>query len=77
MARRECGGCEGKGAHWRWCPVVVGRNASITGQQSARANNLADEVGANEPGAANHLYAAAALVRRKANEQAEAFRGSA
>jgi hypothetical protein len=73
--RRQCGGCEGQGAHWRWCPWVVGANASIMGQQADRAESLGDSVGANEPGAANHLYAAAALLREGARRRAEEYAG--
>lgn len=68
--RRRCGGCEGQGAHWRWCPWVVGANASIMGQQADRAESLGDSVGPNEMGASNHLWAAAALLRKAAAERA-------
>jgi hypothetical protein len=63
---RTCGGCNGLGAHWRWCPVAVGRAASLLGQWSQQAGTLGDLVGPNEYGAANHLWAAAALLRAKA-----------
>jgi hypothetical protein len=66
---RRCGGCEGGGAHWRWCPAVVGRTASLLGQQADAAEDLGDRVGANVPGAANHLYVAASLLREAARER--------
>lgn len=73
MPRRYCGGCEGIGAHWRWCPAVVGESASRWGQRAQEAENLADTVGANEPGAANHLYAAAGLLRALAEKRKAEF----
>jgi hypothetical protein len=66
----DCGGCVGLGAHKRWCPAVVGRHASIMGRWSEQADQLADSVGANCADAANHLYAAAALLRKAARERA-------
>jgi hypothetical protein len=60
---RPCGGCEGLGAHWRWCPKIVGHSASWIGEYAQQAENLADGVGANDPDAANMLYAAAARLR--------------
>lgn len=65
---RECGGCQGQGAHWRWCPEEVGLAASRYGIMSQQAENLGDQVGANETGAANHLYRAAGLLRKKAEQ---------
>lgn len=61
-----CGGCDNLGAHTRWCPQFVGRVASIRAHQAARAENLADEVGANCPQAANALYHAAGLLLEQA-----------
>jgi hypothetical protein len=66
----DCGGCAGKGAHRRYCPWVVGANASIMGRYAERAASLGDSVGPNEMGAANHLWAAAALLRKAAAERA-------
>jgi hypothetical protein len=63
-----CGGCEGAGAHRRWCVAVVGYMASHLGRQSEQAEALADEVGSACPGAANHLYVAGSLLRTEANE---------
>lgn len=62
----DCGGCRGLGAHRRWCPVAVGRSAAFIGRLSQQAESLGDTVGPNEYGAANHLWAAAALLREKA-----------
>lgn len=70
---RECGGCQGLGSHWRWCPEAVGHSASMYGQLSQAAEDLGDRVGANNPGAANHLYAAAGLLRQDALEAKERY----
>jgi hypothetical protein len=69
----DCGGCAGKGAHRRYCPWVVGANASIMGGWADRAESLGDSVGPNEMGAANHLWAAASLLRKGAAERALEF----
>lgn len=63
---RSCGGCEGKGAHRRWCPAVVTPRAALLGPLGERAESLGDTVGANEPDATNHLYAAASLLKNAA-----------
>lgn len=76
MADRPCGGCEGKGSHWRWCPVAVGRGASLMGRYAAQAESLGDSVGANNIAAANHLYAAAGLLYKDAGERKEEFRAA-
>jgi hypothetical protein len=70
----DCGGCQGLGAHRRWCPANVGFHASVLGRWSQEADDLADAVGSNEPAAANHLYVAAAVLRARAIGMAEAFR---
>jgi hypothetical protein len=70
----ECGGCVGLGAHRRWCKAVVGRGAAFLGELSVKADNLADTVGSNDPGASNHLYAAAGLLRERAAALAAEFR---
>ena len=71
--RRDCGGCEGKGSHWRWCPVAVGRGASLMGQYATQAESLGDSVGANNIAAANALYAAAGHLYDDARARKEAF----
>ena len=43
------------------------------GQQADRAESLGDSVGANSPVAANHLYAAAGLLREDARLRAEEY----
>lgn len=58
------------GAHRRWCEAAVGRHASIMGKQAERAESLGDSVGPNEMGAANHLWAAASLLREGAKARA-------
>lgn len=66
--KRDCGGCKGMGSHWRWCEVSVGPAASRRGIWSERAEALADEIGANEPDAANLLYHASSVLLRAARE---------
>lgn len=73
MMRRLCGGCEGQGRHWRWCSRVVGFAASMLGQQAEQAEALGDQIGPNVMGAANHCWAAAALLRKEADAAAEAY----
>lgn len=63
-----CGGCAGLGSHRRWCEAAVGRAASILGRQAEQAEALGDQVGPNEMAAANHLWAAASLLRKAAAE---------
>lgn len=67
--RASCGGCKGQGAHWRWCPEVVGAAASWFGQYAEQAEDLADRVGANEPEAANLMYAAGGRLRALAHRR--------
>jgi hypothetical protein len=73
MKREYCGGCEGHGSHWRWCPKVVGFAASRFGQLAQAAENLGDSVGPNEMAAANHLYAASGLLRALAFDRRDEF----
>lgn len=58
----DCGGCRGAGAHRRFCRALHGRPAFQAYRQSQAAGSLADWVGSNEPGAANHLYAASGAL---------------
>lgn len=76
MGRKYCGGCEGEGAHWRWCPAVVGRHANVLGVLSDEAEALGDRVGANQTGAANHLWVAAGLLREAAEERRDEFQAA-
>lgn len=69
MTRQRCGGCDGLGAHWRWCPAVIGETASRYGQLADQAESLGDRVGGNDPGTANLLYAAAGRLRELAEER--------
>jgi hypothetical protein len=64
-----CGGCLGKGSHRRWCPVLVGTEASRLGTWAEQAEGMGDQVGSNCPAAANHLYRASALLRARAREE--------
>lgn len=71
----NCGGCQGLGAHRRWCPAVVGLPASIWGRMGEQLEDLGDRIGSNEFAASNHCYAAAGLMKAKAKEAAEHFAG--
>lgn len=73
MRRSDCGGCRGDGRHWRWCPWVVGASASTQGQLAEAAEQMGDRIGANNPGAANHCYAASGLLREEANALAAEY----
>lgn len=64
----DCGGCQGHGAHKRWCPAVVGPTAAMLGRYAEQAESLGDRVGPNEMGASNHLWQAASLLRKAATE---------
>lgn len=44
----------------------MGRRASHLGTLAEQAESLGDTVGGNLPGAANHLYRAAGLLREEA-----------
>lgn len=70
---RDCGGCKGLGSHWRWCPEIVGALAHHAGVQAERAESLADQVGSNCAGAANHLYRAASLLETRARQLADIY----
>ena len=58
-----CGGCNGLGAHIRWCAWQVGAKAARLGKWSEQSENMADQIGANCPEAANALYRSAAILR--------------
>lgn len=73
--QRVCGGCEGKGAHWRWCPKVVGPSASMMGRYAQQADSLGDSVGANDMGASNLLWQASGMLRTRALALAAEWRG--
>lgn len=74
MVDQTCGGCRGEGAHKRWCSTVVGVHASMRGRWSERAEALADEVGGNDPGAANVLYQLAGEFKDEALKMAKKFK---
>lgn len=73
---RECGGCQGKGSHKRWCIVAVGPRASNMGMIAEKVGQLADTVGPNEHGSANLLWQAEARLRARAQQLAEEFRAA-
>jgi hypothetical protein len=66
LVDQGCEGCRGQGSHRRWCAVVVGQPASYLGVLSQDAEVLADQIGTNEPDAANACYLAALLLRDRA-----------
>lgn len=70
----DCGGCEGIGAHKRWCEAEHGWAAHRLGRQAAKAEALADEVGSNHYDAANALYRAAGLLTEKAKAKSAAHK---
>ena len=51
-----CGGCQGLGAHTRWCREVVGYLPSVLGPLSEHIENAGDLIGSNDTGLANRLY---------------------
>ena len=61
-----CGGCQGIGAHRRWCPAVVGMTAHAWAIRASLTDDLADEVGSNDPEMANQLYRLAAQMYDRA-----------
>lgn len=63
----------GLGAHWRWCPEVVGLSASMMGRYAEQADSLGDSVGANDMGASNHLWIAAGMLRTRAQTLAAQY----
>ena len=74
MYWRECGGCEGLGAHRRWCPVDVGERAAYFGQLSEQAEALGDRIGPNDMGAANTAWQLASHLRTVAEAEKAAHR---
>lgn len=69
MYWRPCGGCEGLGAHRRWCPVDVGETAAYFGQLSEEAEALGDRIGPNDMGAANRAWQLAGMLRERAQQE--------
>lgn len=59
----DCGGCQGNGAHKRWCEHAVGHSAAMYGRLSEEAEALGDRIGSNDPRSANLLYAASGRLR--------------
>ena len=62
----ECGGCQGLGNHRRHCR----HNPDYTyaRELADMADSLADQIGSNNAGAANHCYAAAGLLMQQHRE---------
>jgi hypothetical protein len=65
---RDCGGCQGLGSHWRWCPEKVGGLAYILGTNADKAESIGDTVGSNYPQGANYAYGLASMLRKRAEE---------
>lgn len=59
----DCGGCQGKGNHRRWCPKSVGLSASVYGSMSERLEDMGDTVASNNMGLANRLWQLSADMR--------------
>lgn len=70
MTDTPCGGCQGKGAHRRWCVNHVGRFASIYGPMAEQLEQMGDTVGPNNMGLSNRLWRLSADMR----EWAESLR---
>lgn len=68
-----CGGCNGQGAHWKWCPAVKGELASMLGQCADRAEDIGDQVGANYMEGSNAAYRLSGLLRQRAEAAAKEF----
>lgn len=60
----RCGGCAGLGSHRRHCPHSPTYNRWL--ELADRAEDLGDQIGSNDTQAANHAYAIAGHLRRKA-----------
>lgn len=66
---KTCGGCQGVGAHRRWCRAVVGLSASIYGPMSEQLGSMGDTVGPNNKDLANRLWALSGDMREWAKSQ--------
>lgn len=66
LVELDCGGCRGQGSHRETCKTQPGY---LFVRWSAAARGLGDMVGPNEMGAANHLWAAAALLAAEAKRR--------
>lgn len=61
--KRGCGGCQGQGAHRRWCRQVVGLGASVYGPMSEQLESMGDTVGPNNMELSNRLWALSADMK--------------
>lgn len=71
----NCGGCDGQGAHKRWCAAVVGLPASIYGPMAEQLESMGDRVGPNNHELANRLWSLSGAMRTWARELAEQAEG--
>lgn len=57
----DCGGCRGLGSHGRYCP----RHPDYHPWRilAARAEDIGDQIGGNDPGLANRAYALSGAIR--------------
>lgn len=62
----DCGGCQEKGSHRRWCANKVGRAASIYGPMAERLEAMGDTVGPNNMELSNRLWSLSGEMRRYA-----------
>ena len=65
----HCGGCTGQSTHRKHCRHNP--NYSYKLLLADRAEDIADQIGGNNPGASNHCYAAAGLLREQVRIERE------
>jgi hypothetical protein len=58
----ECGGCQGLGAHRRYCPQHPDYHPWRV--LADRAEDIGDRIGGSDPGLANQAYFLAGAIRR-------------
>jgi len=67
---QDCGGCQGLGAHKRWCVTVVGKAASMLGPWGDQMEEWGDRIGGipHSQDTANMLYWFATVMEVRANK---------
>lgn len=63
VTTERCGGCQDIGSHRRHCRKNPNYNRYL--ELADRAENLGDEIGANDPGLANIAYRLSGLLKAK------------
>lgn len=69
----RCGGCNGLGAHKRWCITTVGPVASKLGPCSESMEEWGDRVGGVDGDTANMLYSIANVLEGRAAAARQKF----